>query len=58
VHLAAAGLLHRELDGVTQTFEHTRDGDSGLREQRVVIAGDKERDTQRIPPEVYLMSEK
>jgi hypothetical protein len=58
VHLSAAGLLHGELDGVAQTFEHTRDGDSGLREQRVVIAGDEERDTQKIPPGIYLMSEK
>jgi len=46
VHLSATGLFEREIDGVAKAFEHTGNGDSCLREQRVVIAGDKKRDAQ------------
>jgi hypothetical protein len=46
VHLAAAGLGQREFDGVAEALEDLGDGDAGLREERVVIAGDEEGDAQ------------
>jgi hypothetical protein len=48
VHLAAAGLCKREVDRVTQAFQHARHRDACLRKQGVVIAGNKERDTQKV----------
>jgi hypothetical protein len=48
VHLAAAGLFDGEIDGVAQAFEQARNGDAGLGEQRVVVAGDEERDAQEV----------
>jgi hypothetical protein len=48
VHLAAAGLLEGEGDGVAKALQDTRAGDAGLREERVVIAGDKEGNAQEI----------
>ena len=51
VHLAAAGLGEGEVEGVAEAFEDARDGDTGLGEERVVIAGDEERDAQGCPPE-------
>ena len=44
VHLAAAGLFDGEVDGVAEPLEHARDGDARFGEQRVVVAGDEERD--------------
>ena len=44
VHLAAAGLLAPELDGVAQPLQHLNGGTAGLRKQRVVEAGDKQCD--------------
>jgi len=46
VHLAAAGLLDGEVDGVAETFKQARDGDARLREEGVVITGDEEGDAQ------------
>jgi len=46
VHLAAAGLGEGEVDGVAEALEDLRDGDAGLGKERVVIAGDEERDLQ------------
>jgi hypothetical protein len=46
VHLAAAGLSGGKVDGVTEAFEDADDGFSGLGKQGVVVAGDKERDSQ------------
>ena len=46
VHLATAGLLHWEGDGVAEAFENMGDRDARLGEERVVVAGDEERDTQ------------
>jgi hypothetical protein len=46
VHLAAAGLLDGERDGVAEAFEEACDSDARLGEERVVVAGDKERDLQ------------
>jgi len=46
VHLAAAGLLDGKDDGVAEAFEEARDGDARLGEERVVVAGDEERDLQ------------
>ena len=51
VHLAAAGLGEGEVDGVAEALEDLRDGDAGLGEERVVIAGDEERDLQRSFPQ-------
>jgi hypothetical protein len=44
VHLAAAGLLAREDDLVPEPLEHGDGRLPGLREERVVQAGDEERD--------------
>jgi len=49
VHLATAGLGEGEVDGVAEALEDLRDGDAGLGEERVVIAGDEERDLQGFP---------
>ena len=46
VHLAAAGLAWWKVDGVPEALENAHDGLAGVREERVVIAGDKERDAQ------------
>src|SRR5579859_1224334 len=46
VHLAAAGLVERELDGVPEPLEQTDDRLAGGGEERVVIAGDEERNAQ------------
>lgn len=46
VHLAAAGLGLAEFDGMPQALEHSHDGSTGLREERVVVAGDEEGDVQ------------
>lgn len=50
VHLAAAGLAGGEVDGVAEALEDTDDGLAGAGEERVVIAGDKKRDTQGVLP--------
>jgi hypothetical protein len=47
VHLAAAGLAGGKVDGVAEALEDADDGLAGLGKQRVVIAGDEERDAQR-----------
>jgi len=47
MHLAAAGLLDGEDDGVAKAFKETRNGDARLGEERVVVAGDEEGDLQR-----------
>jgi hypothetical protein len=44
VHLAATGLLDRELDAMPESLEDLHDSLPCLREQRVVEAGDEERD--------------
>ena len=49
MHLSAAGLARREVDGVGKAFEHSDDCLSGVREQGVVIAGNEERDSQATP---------
>jgi len=46
VHLTAAGLLNRKCDCVAETFEHTDYGNPRLGEERVIITGNKERDSQ------------
>jgi hypothetical protein len=46
VHLAAAGLAGREVDGVAEALEDAHDGLAGAGKERVVIAGDEERDAQ------------
>ena len=46
VHLAAAGLGGVEVDGVAEALEDAHDGLAGAGEERVVIAGDEERDAQ------------
>ena len=46
VHLSAACLGERELDGVAEAFEHAGDGDSRLGEEGVVVTGDEECDAQ------------
>jgi hypothetical protein len=43
MHLAAAGLIGREVDGVAEAFEDVDDGFAGLREESVVVTGDEER---------------
>ena len=50
VHLATARLFDRELDGVAETLEHTCDRYARFGEERVVVAGDEERDTQGNSP--------
>ena len=47
VHLAAAGLLPRKIDGVAEAFEHADYGFAGLGEEGVVVAGDEQRHAQR-----------
>ena len=47
VHLPAAGLLEREVDLHADALEHRHRGPPGLREQRVVEAGDEERRPHR-----------
>jgi hypothetical protein len=47
VHLAAAGLRRPEFDAVPQPLEHCHDGLPGLWEERIVVAGDEQRDRQR-----------
>jgi len=42
VHLPAAGLVGRELDGVAEPFQDAYHGASGVREHQVVHAGDEE----------------
>ncbi len=42
VHLAAAGLVHRELDRVPEPLEQADHGPAGLGEDRVVEAGDEQ----------------
>src|SRR5579863_8502550 len=44
MHLPAAGLGGAEFHRVAQTFEHAHHRLAGLGEERVVIAGDEERD--------------
>ncbi len=46
VHLSAAGLGERELDGVAEAFEDASDGDARLGEEGVIVAGDEECDAQ------------
>jgi hypothetical protein len=46
MHLSAAGLSSGEVDGVTKALEYTNNGFARLGEQRVVVAGDEERDAQ------------
>jgi len=50
VHLAAAGLAWGEVYGVPEALEDTHDGLAGAGEERVVVAGDEERDAQGSPP--------
>jgi len=50
VHLAATRLLNGEDDGVAEAFEEARNSDARLGEERVVVAGDKERDLQAKSP--------
>ncbi len=51
VHLAAAGLLQRELDAVAEAFQHLHDGPAGVGEHQVVDAGDEQRDPHGQPLE-------
>lgn len=46
VHLATAGLFYRELDGVAKTLEDTCNSYARFGEERVVVTGDEERNTQ------------
>jgi hypothetical protein len=48
MHLAAAGLLRSELDGMAEPLEHSYDGLPGFRKQRIVVTSDKQRDEHRI----------
>jgi hypothetical protein len=50
VHLAAAGLGEREVDGVAEALEEARDGDPGPGKERVVVTGDEEGDAQGRSP--------
>jgi len=40
-------LFEGKVDGMAEALQDARDGDAGLGEERVVIAGDEERDAQR-----------
>ena len=46
VHLTAASLLNRKRDAVPKTFEHLGHSDPRFGKERVVIAGNKKRDSQ------------
>jgi hypothetical protein len=48
VHLAAARLIGRELDVVAEAAQQPHDGSPDLGEQRVVVAGDEERDAHQV----------
>src|SRR5580704_13935285 len=50
VHLPAAGLLRTELDRMSKPLQHLYDGLACLRKKRVVVAGDKQRNTHEINP--------
>src|SRR5690349_1735350 len=49
VHLAAARLFHGELDGVTEPLQDRGHGLAGVGEERVVVAGDEQRDAHLRP---------
>jgi hypothetical protein len=46
MHLPAACLPRRKLHRMPQTLQHTNHSLTRLRKQRIVIAGDKQRDSQ------------
>jgi hypothetical protein len=46
MHLTAAGLAGGKVYGVPEALEDTHDGLAGAGKERVVIAGDEERDAQ------------
>ncbi len=46
VHLAAAGLASRKVHRVAEPFQHAHYCLAGVREQRVVIASNKKRNSQ------------
>ena len=48
MHLPATSLPRRKLHRMPQPFQHPHHGLTGLRKQRIVIAGDKQRDSQTI----------
>jgi hypothetical protein len=48
--LAAAGLAGGKVEGVAEALEDADNGLAGAGEERVVIAGDEERDAQAKPP--------
>ena len=41
VHLAAAGLVGREIDGVPEALKHAHHGFAGLWKESVVVAGNE-----------------